>query len=61
MIRKMEARMGAHVTSVQVINGAIILREIGAGRVLWTCYRPGWGESTHATLGAARRAARGAR
>lgn len=53
--------MGAHVTSVQVINGAIILREIGAGRVLWTCYRPGWGESTHATLGAARRAARGAR
>lgn len=53
--------MEAHVTAVQVQGGAIIVREIGHGRVLWHVWRPGWGESTHPTLGAARRAARGVR
>lgn len=53
--------MGAHVTSVQIIGGVVILREITPGRVMWHCYRPGWGETTHATLGDARRAARGSR
>jgi len=53
--------MGAHVTIVQWFEGAIILREIGAGRVVWSVVRPGWGETTHPTLGDARRAARGVR
>lgn len=53
--------MGAHVTAVQCIGNVIILREITPGRVVWLTYRPGWGEVVHATLGEARRAARGAR
>lgn len=58
---QMEERMGAHVTAVQIIGEVIVLREITPGRVLWLAYRPGWGETVHATLGDARRAARGAR
>lgn len=53
--------METHVTVVQWWCGAVILREIGGGRVLWSVVRPGWGETTHPTLGDARRAARGVR
>lgn len=49
------------MTVVQWFNGAVITREIVPGRVVWSVRRPGWGETTHPTLGAARRAARGAR